>query len=197
MPSAALQEFDRQFRAEVVPALFAVGFTLGEWRIFRRVVEHERTQSTQIIEFQVGRTGWSIGRFTVNLGVFNPDHLPPSWPIPDGEPQSPGCLTDLVRRLGFLRPPDRGLVDRILGRRPEPRDYWWHQSDDPRVMRAELAEATSILVSDGLGWLSARTSLAAFRWALRQLERRREWKAALGSTDAPRLFTAEPFPEAS
>jgi hypothetical protein len=195
MPSAALQEFDRQLG--VVPALSAHGFTLGEWRIFRRVVEHEQTRSTQIVEFQVGREGWSIGRFTVNLAVFNPDHLPPSWPIPDGEPQPPGCLSDLVQRLGFFRPPDRGLVDRLFGRRPEPRDHWWHQSDDPRVMRTELAEAMSILLTDGLGWLSARTSLAAFRWALRQLERRKEWKAALGPPDAPRRFTAEPFPEAS
>jgi hypothetical protein len=197
MPSAAIQEFDRQFRAEAVPALSALGFTLGEWRTFRRVVEHERTQSTQIIEFQVGRTGWSIGRFTVNLAVFNPDYLPPSWPIPDGEPQSAGCLTDLVQRLGFLRPADRGLLDRLLGRHPEPRDHWWHQSEDPRVMRTEMADATGILVSDGLGWLSARTSLTAFRWALRQLERRKDWKAALRSPGAPRLFTAEPFPEAS
>jgi hypothetical protein len=197
MPSDALREFDRQLRADVVPALAAHGFTLGEWRIFRRVVEHEQTRSTQIIEFQVGRKGWSIGRFTVNLAVFNPDHLPPSWPIPDGEPQSPGCLSDLVQRLGFFRQPDRGLVDRVLGRHPQPRDHWWRQSDDPRLMRTEFAEVTSILLTDGLGWLGARTSLTAFRWALRQLERRKEWKAALGSPSAPRTFTAEPFPQAS
>lgn len=197
MPTAALREFDRQFRADVVPALAAQGFTLGEWRIFRRMVEHEQTRSTQIIEFQIGHKGWSIGRFTVNLAVFNPDHVPPSWPTPDGEPQSPGCLSDLVQRLGFLRPPDRGFLDRLLGRHHEPRDHWWRQSDDPPVMRKELAEVMSILLTNGLGWLGARTSLAAFRWALRQLERRKEWKAALGSPGAPRLFTAEPFPQAS
>ncbi len=197
MPSEALREFDRQFRADVVPALAAHGFTLGEWRIFRRVVEHEQTRSTQIIEFQVGHKGWSIGRFTVNLAVFNPNHLPPSWPTPDGEPQSPECLSDLVQRLGFFRPPARGIVNRMLGRCPEPRDHWWCQSEAPRVMRKELAEVTSILLSDGLRWLDARTSLTAFRWALRQLERRKEWKAALGSPSAPRLFTKEPFPQAS
>ncbi|HEY7118518.1 MAG TPA: hypothetical protein VH475_18150 [Tepidisphaeraceae bacterium] len=197
MPSAALREFDRQFGADVVPALAAEGFTLGEWQIFRRVVEHERTRSTQIIEFQIGQKGWSIGRFTVNLAVFNRDHFPPSWRVPDGEPQSPECLSDLVQRLGFFRPPDRGVVDRLLGRCPQPHDHWWRQSEDPRVMRKEFAEVMSILRTDGLGWLGARTSLTAFRWALRQLDRRKEWKAALGSPGAPRLFTAEPFPQTS
>ena len=196
MPSAALREFDRQFRAEAVPALAAHGFTLGDCRAFRRVVEHEQTRSTQIIEFQVGHEGWSIGRFTVNLAVFNPAHLPPSWPMPDGEPQSPDCLSDLVQRLGFFRRPARGVVDRILGRRPQPRDHWWRQSEDPRVMRAELAEVTRLLLTHGLAWLSTRTSLAAFRWALRQLERRMQWKAALGSPGAPGLFAAEAFPQA-
>ncbi len=174
----------------MVPALAAHGFTLGEGRIFRRVVAHEQTRSTQIIEFQVGRQGWSIGRFTVNLAVFNPDHLPPSWPIPDGAPQSPDCLSDLVQRLGFFRQLNRGLVDRVLGRRREPRDHWWHQSDDPRVMGKELAEVMTILMTDGLGWLRTRTSLTSFRWALTQLERRKEWKAALRSPGAPRRCTA-------
>jgi hypothetical protein len=64
-------------------------------------------------------------------------------------------------------------------------------------MRREFAEVMSILRTDGLGWLGARTSLTAFRWALRQLDRRKEWKAALGSPGAPRLFTAEPFPQTS
>src|SRR5258708_37619222 len=99
MPTAALREFDRVFQADVVPALAAHGFTLGKWRIFRCEVEHEQTRSTQIIEFQVGRSGWSIGRYAVNIAVFNADHLPPSWPIPDREPQSPDCLLDLVQRL--------------------------------------------------------------------------------------------------
>lgn len=186
-----------QFRADVVPALAAHGFTLREWRIFRRVVDHEQTRSTQIVEFQVGHRGLSIGRFTVNLAVFNPDHLPPSRPIPDGQPQSAECLSDLVQRLGFFRPPDRGVVDRILGRRPQAHDHWWRQSEDPRVMRKEFAEVLSILLTDGLGWLGERTSRTAFRWALGQLERRKEWKAALGSPGAPRLFTPERFPRAS
>lgn len=197
MPSVALREFDQQFRADIVPALAAHGFTVGDGRIFRRVVEHEQTRSTQIIEFQVGHKGWSIGRFTVNLAVFNRDHLPPSWPIPDGEPQSPECLSDLVQRLGFFRHPDRSIVDRILGRRPRPRDHWWRQSEDPTVIRNEFADVMGLLLTDGVGWLGVRTSLTAFSWALRQLQRRKEWKAALGSPGAPQLFTTEPFPQAS
>src|SRR5687767_10823675 len=54
------------------------------------------------------------------------------------------------------------------------RDHWWRQIEDPRVMRAELTKVTSILLTDGLRWLNARTSLVAFRWASRQLERRKE-----------------------
>jgi hypothetical protein len=200
MPSAALREFDRQLRADVVPALAAHRFILGEDRTFRRTVEHEQTESTQIIEFQIGRQGWSVGRFTVNLAVFNPEHLPPDWPMPEAEPHSPVCLHDLVQRLGFFRPPDRGVVDRLLGRRrrPQPRDHWWRQSDDPAAMRAEFAQVMGILLTDGLRWLTTRTSLESFRWALRQLERRKQWKAA-GSRlpHEPGQFAPEPFPEPS
>jgi hypothetical protein len=193
--SPALREFDRQFRADVVPCLRGHGFALGADRTFRRVIEHEQTRSTQIIEFQIGRKTWAIGRFTANLAVFNPNYLPESWAPPDGEPRSPGCLIDLVKRLGFFRPPDRGFIDRLLGRHPERRDHWWRQSRDPRVMRTELAEVMGILLTDGLRWLGTRTSLVAFRWALRQRERAKEWQAAMGSPGAPRLFAPEPFPE--
>jgi hypothetical protein len=194
MLSATLRVFDRQFQEVVAPTLAARAFNLDDEQVFRRVVEHDATRSTQIIEFQVGQEGWSIGRFTVNLAVFNRDYLPPSWPIPDGEPQPPECLSDLVQRLGFFRTPRRGMIDRILGRRERPRDYWWRQYNDPRVMRKEFAEVMNILLNVGLHWLDTRTSVTAFRWALRQLERRKEWKTALGSPGAARLFADEPFP---
>ena len=196
MSRAPLREFERQFRSNVVAALSGHGFMLGEARTFRRALKHEQTQSSQIIEFQIGRKGSSIGRFTVNLAVFNRDYLPHSWSVPDGEPQSPDCLCDLVQRLGFFRQPHRSVVDRALSRYPKASDHWWRQSDDPQIMHAELAEVMNILLAEGFQWLNTRTSLVSFRWALRQLERRKEWKAALGTPDASRLFTVEPFPVA-
>ncbi len=153
MSSAELREFDRQLRSEIRISLSRQGFSHGQGRTFRRLVEHEGTCSTQIIEFQVGAKSRYFGLFTVNLALFNPEYLPEPGQKPEHEPQSWDCYLDLVQRLGFFRTPTRGLIDRVMGRRPEPSDHWWCQSGNPSIMQTELAEVMNLLLSHGLNWL--------------------------------------------
>jgi hypothetical protein len=196
MSSTRLREFDRQLKNIAGATLSTNGFVFRDGRVFRRTVQHEGTTSWQLIEFQVGQRNFA-GRFTVNLGVFNPDHLPVFRTGGRAEPHCVDCLSDLRQRLGFFRPPNRSFKDRILHRTPVPCDYWWFQNADPKTMRDEMSDASETLVTFGLTWLSSRTSLTAFRWAARQLERRKAWKAALGSPNSQLYFDPEPFPEQS
>jgi hypothetical protein len=190
-------EFDRQFRADVVPSLTARSFTLDDVGLtFRRVVEHDATRSTQIVEFQVGEEGWAAGRFTVNLGVFNRDHFPADRPEPDAAPGIVDCLHGLTCRLGFFHQPRRNWVGRLLGGCSKSRDHWWERHDDPRRMRATFADVLGLLSTRGVDWLLARTTLTAFDWARREQSRRREWTAACAASNAWTEYEPEPFPGA-
>lgn len=193
MNSQRLHEFDHQLTSEIRPKLNAYEFEAGDERTFRRGVKHEGTQSTQLIEFQIGLKGWSVGRFTVNLAVFNPDCFSDIRSESETQPNSWDCSSDLVQRLGFFRPPHRSVFDRLWRRKAQPKDYWWHQHDVPAAMRSELADVMDILSTQGFAWLDTYTSLDAFRWAARQLERRKHWKANLGAPNSLHLFETEPF----
>lgn len=186
-------EFMQALSRHVAPELYQRRFAFDGERTFRREVEHEQTRSTQIIEFQLG--GESLkGRFTVTLAVFNADYTPTDFGRSDGQPHSFDCLGDLVHRLGFLRTPERSRWDRVLGRHPEPNDCWWKLSEIEHVMKAQLGDVMNVLMTRGLNWLDSRTTVAGFNWAVRQLERRKAWKAALGKPGATAFFTPEPFP---
>ena len=193
MSNARLQQFDRQLKRVVVSALGAYGFALQGRRTFARSVKHDETESVQLIEFQVGTKSF-IGRFTVNLAIYHES-------VCHGEPLAPGslagswdCPSDLVQRLGFFYQRPTGFWDRILGRKnPGPQDHWWNESADEDTMVATFQQIAELIVTKGLLWLNERTSRAAFRWALEELERRRQWKAALGSPGAAPYFVSRPF----
>jgi hypothetical protein len=193
MSQKRLREFDRQLRAEVRPKLSRDNFTLGDNRTFRRLVTHEGTISTQIVEFQVGREGFS-GKFTVNLAVFNADFTSEPLPVSKTEPHSFDCRSDLVQRLGFFRAPHLTLLDRLLRRKPIASDYWWTQHENAQFMRREMADVERLLFTQGLTWLGTHTSLSAFRWAVRQQELRKAWIVAFGSANPPPGIEPEPFP---
>ncbi len=186
MPKPRLREFDRQLRSETAPKLANYDFVPGDHRTFRRVVPHEGTVSTQIIEFQVGTKSFS-GMFTVNLGVFNPEYTPKPLPAQTDEPHSYDCLFDLLsKRLGFLRTPRTTLLDRLLGRRPIAEDYWWKQHADARSMKNELADVEQLLLTDGLEWLRDHTSLCALHSALEILEWRKRRLSTSDLENPPR-----------
>lgn len=173
-----LQEFDRQLLAEASPFLVSAGFVAGADRIFRRAVEHEGTHSIQIIEFQIGSRSMD-GQFTVNLAVFNLQHLPAHWHKIEGEPESPDCMSDLVQRLGFFRSPQPTLLDRLFKRQLTPHDHWWMLSAHRPKMQSAIREVLLLISTSGFDWLQSETSRAAFARALHcQLNRRRQLQHA-------------------
>ncbi len=176
MSRKRIRQFDRQLRAEVAPKLLQRNFTFSD-RTFRRAVTHEGTISTQIVEFQVGQKRLS-GKFTVNLAVYNADVSSQSLSPSTTEPHSYDCQFDLVQRLGFFRPPQLTLFDRLLRRTRIATDYWWMQHENAQLMRRELNDVEEVLLAHGLTWLETHTSLSAFRWARRQRELRKLKKLA-------------------
>lgn len=197
MASARLQSFDRQFRDIAVPHLATFGFTHGEDRTFRRAVEHEGMRSTQIVEFQVGREGWSIGRFTINLAVFNREFQASPSPTDDARVRSRECLSDLVQRLGLLRTANPTLIDRFFLRRPVVADHWWRQLEDMRAMEREMDDVMRLLLTARLSWFNGRTSRVALEWALRQYRRRAGFMVDQRPNGIYPQFEPEPFPESS
>ena len=196
MAGSRLRQFDRQLKRLVSPSLVEHGFTSFPQRVFRRSIEHEGTSTTQIAEFQIGIKGRFIGRFTVNLGVYNEDLMPEERRLGLENPLVPNCMSDLTQRLGFSYIAEQSVIARLLRRpKPSPYDHWWAHSEDETEMAQTMQLVTSCLLENGLRWLDSRTSRKAFAWAKDELERRKAWKQQLAEPNAIPTFEASPFPE--
>lgn len=144
------QAFRSRIRAVVAPALEDTGFDFDGSRTFRRFVPG--TQYVQIVNFQLGQRSME-GRFTVNLGVYHPEHC-----AARDEPRKvtdAHCLPDHRERLGVLARPRRESLERIpvIGLFFIRRDRWWRATHPDALENARQA-----LLSTGLGWLEQRTS---------------------------------------
>lgn len=177
VPGAALREFDRQVARVYAPVLVAHDFG-ADGRVFRSPrVGPEHAGVVLVVDLQVGVRALA-GRFTVNLGVFDPV----LWPSGTPAPREHDCHPDLRQRLGLLLPPARrGLLGRLLGR-AGPRDVWWPQSEDAAAMARTLEEVAALTVAHGLPWLEAHATPAARAEAARALAER---KARLRPPSAP------------
>jgi len=176
MAKTRLLQFNRQLKLIITPQLVDHGFKPYSQRNFRRQIKHDGTSTTQVIHFQVGQKGGVIGRFTVNLGVYNPDLRPQSVPREDEQPDITDCMSDLTQRLGFFHQPSTTLLMRLFRRPPlEPYDYWWEQSLDKSKMAITMQAVTEYLMQHGIPWLDSRTNKIAFEWANNELARRKEW----------------------
>ena len=169
MPSAALREFDRQVARVFAPVLVAHDFG-ADGRVFRSPrVGPGQEGLVLVVDLQVGVRALA-GRFTVNLGVFDPA----LWPSASLAPREHDCHPELRQRLGLLLPPARrGLLGRLLGRAVGPRDVWWPQAEDAGRMARTLAEVAALTVAHGLPWLEAHATPAARAQAARALAERR------------------------
>ena len=196
MAASRLRQFDRQLKRLASPSLVEHGFTSFPQRVFRRSIEHEGTCTTQIIDFQIGIKGSFIGRFTVNLGVYNEDLMPEECRSGLENPIVPNCMSDLTQRLGFFHIVEQSQIARLL-RRPKPStyDHWWAQSEDEAEMAQTMRAVINCLLENGLYWLDSRTSKEAFVWAKNELKRRKAWKQQLTEPNATPTFEASPFPE--
>lgn len=169
-----LIQFDRQLRQVIGPALEAAGFFGEPLRCWRREVRHEGTQSQQIVEFEVGTLALE-GLFTANLGIFNIDHLPSHWPAVAGPPHPRHCLPGLSVRLDRLAPrAGPNWLARMLRRKAEPGDTWWHQVESAYGMQRCLQGVLRELDVYGLTWLDSHTSVAAFKAARDRLQAERD-----------------------
>lgn len=195
MAGSRLRQFDRQLKRIAMPLLVDHGFSPFPERVFRRSIEHEGTSTIQVIDFQIGMKGNFVGRFTVNLGVYNEDLMPDERRLGRENPIVPNCMSDLTQRLGFFHIAEQSLIARFL-RRPKPLadDYWWPQSEDENEMTQTMQSVTNCLLENGLNWLDSRTSKEAFAWAIHELDRRKAWKQQLTQPNAIPTFEASPFP---
>lgn len=194
MAAPRLRQFDRQLKRIALPRLVDQGFTSFPERVFSRSIEHEGTSTTQLVDFQIGIKGSFIGRFTVNLGVFNNEIVPVKHRLEHEYPVVSDCWYDLRQRLGFFHVPEQSGIAKLL-RRPKPsaHDYWWSQSEEEEQMTQAMLAVTSCLLENGIQWLDSRTSKEAFAWAKNELKRRKEWKQQLTQPNAIPTFEASPF----
>lgn len=196
MAGSRLRQFDQQLIRIAAPCIAEHGFSSFPQRVFRRNVEHEGTSTTQLIDFQIGIKGRFVGRFTVNLGVYNADLMPGELRLGHETPLVANCMSDLTQRLGFFVIAKQSLIAKLLRRpNPAPYDHWWAQSEDETDMAQTMQSVTNCLLEKGLPWLESRTTREAFAWARHELERRKAWKQQLTLPNAIPSFEASPFLE--
>jgi hypothetical protein len=190
-----MHQFDRQLRAIAKPELAARGFEFDGRRTFTRTVEMEGGPALQLVEFQRGMRHLA-GRFTVNVGVFAPHFLPPKWPVTDGAPYVANCLPAMRKRLGLFYDPPRSWFQAVLPRaRPVRGDFWWEQHDDEAAMAQSLRSALAPLTEEALPWLDKLSCEAAFKWALKELDRAKRWKESQGTPGAGPQYILKYFGE--
>lgn len=195
MSGSKNRQFDRQLELIATPSLVQQGFAIFPQRVFRRNIEHESTLTTQVIDFQIGLKRPFIGRFTVNLGVYNKDSMPAEYRSEHRVPIVPDCMADLTQRLGFFHITEQSFIAKLF-RYPKspPHDHWWEQCEDETKMAQTMRSVMDYLSEDGLDWLESRTTKKAFEWAREELERRKAWKRQLTEPNSIRTYEPMPFP---
>jgi hypothetical protein len=175
MAKTKLLQFNKQLLLVASPALQAVGFKPSKHRYFYRSLEHEKTTSIQIIQFQIG-IKHLIGKFTVNLGVFNPELAEFAFYKPTLNVYNPDichCMFELHQRLGFLYTPPKSLIQTIFhSRSKNPQDHWWDQHETEGEMVKTMNTVIDLVMEKGLPWLDSHTSKKAFDWAIHERQKR-------------------------
>lgn len=139
-PNPKLQQFDKQLKAVVVPALAAHGFTFTKvGREFQRPAPRG-SDVYHLVSFQVGpATDSSAGEYTVELGVY----YPATARKLGQDVLKPGIRYSSLNarvRLGFLFVPQE--------------DRWWKQLAAASGQEKQLQEVAEQIVSLGLPWFA-------------------------------------------
>jgi hypothetical protein len=162
--SPPLRELDRQLRPVVGPPLEGAGFQPGADRCFRRIRQAELGTLVQFVHFQPGIKSLA-GKFTVNLRAWHSVFRPSLDAVAPEEVSGIHAHLEPWIRLGTLVPAAPSLLERMLGRRPEPVDRWWPQSADPAAMAATLQEVAALLVAYAPAWFDSYGTEAACKQA--------------------------------
>ena len=188
IPNAKRNQFDKQLKAVIRPAMISRGFEFDGKRVFRRPVELGGWTAIQIVEFQLGIKNL-VGRFTGNVGVFAPKFNPLDWPPAADAPVTCNCLPAMWQRLGYFFDPPQSWFSSLLGRsKPERGDYWWEQYAEEEMMAQSLQSVLTCLTAEALPWLDLLTCQNAFDWAVSELARAKRWKESLETPGAEPHF---------
>jgi len=124
-------------------------------------------QTVRIIEFQPGIKSMS-GKFTINLGIYSPQHF--AGPSASTVEEATTGYCQFATRLGCARrigafwlrvfgEPDRWWKQILY----KPRDIWWDYSEEKYKTSKSVNECAALILDIGLEWLEKKDDLEALQ----------------------------------